>query len=395
MEIDNRELGTPVSASTKAVIIRVILADNRTGISIESNPENYMAVFENALKTAKATPPNNTRADISPRITHSADNKTFSNFNEDELFSSAEIMRSELDNKAPLLNLNVSKMISKAQYYNSNGSDIKVEEDNISAQIQIGKNHRLGTAVTSLRLKKPDFKALVREAMEYYNYSKKLAKIKSGEYDVLFCHDALMTVMQPIIFSLTGDTVFEKKSQYAGKLNEKVLSNKIILADNPLHKNNHSSFDCEGYKTNKTTVINKGVIKTFLHDSYTSKALNALNTHNSSSIMAKPSVSFFNPEIIGTTPFKKMLAETGKGVIVYDLYPEHTVNNVTGAFGLNSSRFYYVKNGEIAGLVNGGVVTGNSYEIFKKVDSVSRETKYDTGNYNFPVIKTKAQILTQ
>ncbi|MBN1923845.1 MAG: TldD/PmbA family protein [Nanoarchaeota archaeon] len=392
---DNKDIETPAKTSSTNMVVRIILPDKRVGASFESNINNWKDCFKRAYKIAKLS----VKRTICPNISSfNSFKKTlldFKDYKEDELFESLDVMRSELDKKATLISLGVAKTESVTEYYNHNGSLISIENDSAGCSISVGKGSRVGYANSALKNNLPDFKAVVEEAVQHYDYSKNKVRIVSRDYPVMFANEALLVVMQPILYSLRGNTVVEKKSNYSQRMNEKVLSSKITLADNPLHKENFSLFDSEGNKTKKTTLVEKGVIKSFIHDAYTSEALNQPNTFNSSDVVVKPSVAFSNPEIIGNNKLSSMIQATDKGFLFYDLYPEHVVNNITGDFGLNSSSFFYVEKGEVKGIVKGGVVTGNSFEVFKKVESISRETRHDLGSFNFPVIKTKAHVLTQ
>lgn len=393
VSMDNRGLGTPTNNSATSVIVRVVLPDKRNGFFIDTNPLNWKQAFKQAYKIAKVSKKREVCPPISSKLISSKKVNIFKNFNEEELFNKLELMKNEIDNKATLINAGVSKSIDQTKYYNSNSSEILIKKSSIGGALSIGENYRLGYASSSNSLNIPDFTKIVREALQQYNWSKNLVNVKGGDYDVLFFPDALRTVLIPIMFSLLGNNIVEKQSNYIDKIGEQVLSEKFTLVDNPLHKNNESLFDFEGNKTQITKVIENGVIKSFLHDNYTSSVLKMNNTHNSSSIIVKPSVSFFNPEIKGEDKLNEMISTIKKGFLFYDLYPTHVVNNITGMFGLNSSTFFYIENGEIKGLKKGGVVTGNSFEMFKNIQAISKETRYDLGNFNLPSIKTKAKII--
>lgn len=394
LKLTNKGLGTPTSNSSTKIIIRVILPGKKVGISIINNPRDWKECFLNAYKTAKVSTERETLPRVSAKTKLVKEDKSFKNYTEEDLFKSLEEIKNNIRDDICFLQSTVQKSTGVVEYSNSNDSNIKIEVDELTAVLGIGEGHRISEVGTSTKKEKLNLKGLVRNAVQHYDWSKNIVKPSNGEYPVLFAHDALRTVLNPITHSLLADNVIFKKSKFAGKMGELILDEKINLTDNPLHYNNRSYVDFEGNKTQKNKVVDKGVLKRFLHDSYTSTALKETNTFNSNNILIKPSVGFFNPEIKGKTDFNKMVKETSKGFIFYELYPEHTVNNITGAFGLNSINFYYIEKGEIQGVVKSGVITGNSFEIFKKVESISKQTRFDLGNYNLPVIKTKAEFLS-
>ncbi|VVB75294.1 Zinc metalloprotease TldD [Candidatus Tiddalikarchaeum anstoanum] len=394
LTLDNKDFGTPINNNSGSLIVRVLLPGNKVGLSASTTPSRFIECFANAYKTAKVTPKRSINVPISSKKNLSKVHDCFKNFKEEELFNLLNEVRALIDNKAPLLESGVSKVSHKIEYYNSNGSALSFNESGVSLGVSVGDGDRVGSGSSTLTFKMPSAKFVVSEALEQYDWSKNKVKVKKGNYDVLFTPNCLGVVLQPILSSLTGESVVEKKSHYIGGVGRKILSDNLTITDNPFGRNNLSYFDSEGNASKKNVLVKGGVLKTFLHDAYTSKVLNAKNTHNSGSILVKPSVSFFNPEIRGKDNYDAMIGGMKKGFIFFDLYPSHVVNNITGAFGLNSSTFYYVENGEIKGLAYGGVVTGNSFEMFKDITEISKETRFDIGNFDFPAVKTKSFILT-
>jgi predicted Zn-dependent protease len=166
----------------------------------------------------------------------------------------------------------------------------------------------------------------------------------------------------------------------------------LSIIDDSHERNNKWFFDFEGNKARKTMLVKKGAINSFIHDSYTSEKLKMNNTGNSASMMIKPSTSYHCITIKGKDRLSQMIKSVKEGFILYDTYPEHTINKTTGAFGQNSSTFYYIKNGEIQGLAKGYVVIGNSYEIFKNPLEISKETRNDI-EANVGAVKVNAKIL--
>ena len=58
---------------------------------------------------------------------------------------------------------------------------------------------------------------------------------------------------------------------------------------------------------------------------------------------------------------------------------------LAGDFSLNASLAYKIENGEITGRVKDTMISGNVYDIFKKITEISAEQD-DTGSRFFPSI---------
>jgi len=390
---NNMDLETPTNNSQTNFTVRVILEDNKEGYYSTTNIEDWKNAFTNAVKIAKVNKAREHVAHITSNNNFSKNDSRFNEYNEDKVTDSLNQMNAHLNNKASLIESNIIKSISTINYENHNDSNISITDDAVMAMIGIGEGHRIGYSYSQKSNTLPDFNKIVDEAINYYNYSKKLIKFNNGVYDCLFAHDALNTIMSPVYYSIKANNVVEKKSQYINKLGEKIMSEKLTIIDNPLNENNKSYFDMEGNKARVNTLIEKGILKTFIHDNYTSSKLGMNNTFNSSSILIKPSVDFHTLTIKGKDNLKEMIEDTKKGFIFYDLYPGHTINAITGTFGLNSSTFFYIEDGEIKGLAKEGVVTGNTFEILKNIDSISKESRNDLGDYELPVLKTKTNVM--
>lgn len=387
----NNEIDTPLSNSVTTIFSRAVF-EGKQGISISNNINSLNNSINEAYNIAKLSPKKELMPDITSTAKFSKKILNYNYFNEKKLIESSEEIKKIIDNKAPIMEFLASKTKSKIMYLNSLGAKIELENDSLGFQLVIGKDHRVGTNSTILSNKKPNLKEFAKKAMFEYNVSKNLAKPKSGNYPVIFCHEALLNSLSPILFSLKGNSVCEKQSRFINSINKQELSNDLTIIDDCHEKNNKSFFDYEANKSKKTTLVKNGVINSFIHDAYTSQKLKMNNTNNSASIIIKPSTSYNCITIKGKDKLSQMIKSVKEGFIIFDTYPSHTINPTTGAFGQNSSTFYHIKNGEIQGLAKGYVVMGNSYEIFKKPLEISKETRNDLGA-KVGAIKVNAKIL--
>jgi predicted Zn-dependent protease len=387
----NNEIEAPTSNSSTTIYSRAI-TKSRQGVIISNNIKSQKSSILQAYNLAKLSP----KKELMPKITSTAKFKkkkfNYKYFNEKKLIESTEEIKKLIDNKAPIMEFLANKIKTKTIYVNSLGAKIELENDGLNFELVLGKDHRVGTNTSILLTKKPNLKNFVKKALFEYNVSKNLTRPKTGNYPVIFCHEALINTLSPVLFSLKGDCVCKKQSRFNNSINKQELSKDLTIKDNCYEKNNKNFFDFEANKSKKTLMVKNGIISSFIHDSYTSQKLKMNNTNNSASMVIKPSTSYNCITIKGKDKLSQMIKSVKKGFIIFDTYPNHTINKITGAFGQNSSTFYYIKNGEIQGLAKGYVVIGNSYKIFKKNLEISKETRNDIGA-NIGAIKTTAKIL--
>ncbi len=384
--------GVPESKELVSRIARVILPTKQVGIAT-STTASKEELLKRAVKVAKHMPPSPFATELSPFDKAKVRKKELDHVDIDYLFNAIDKIDSIVDNRAPIVEIGASKSDYHFIYENSNGVLKEANFDKISLSVVVGEKETTGYNSTSVFSEPKNMEEFVDFAIKTYKLKSKRAKPVGKEVPVIFSHEALYVVLKPILFSLKGDKVVENRSNYIGKIGEKVLDSKMTLVDNPFGENTFAPFDAEGYNTKRVELVDKGVLKTYILDSFTSKKLSMSNTFNSSSITLKPSTEFHNIEIRGNKKIESVISSIKEGYIVYDLYPAHTVNLITGDFGLNSSTLFYIKDGSIVGHVPKGVVTANSFSIFNSVQAITDDNRPDLGSYDLPSILTSAKVV--
>jgi PmbA protein len=144
---------------------------------------------------------------------------------------------------------------------------------------------------------------------------------------------------------LCADEVQRGRSAFAGRLAETVASDALGLADDGREPDGLASapFDGEGTPTRRTPLIEGGILRAYLHDSYTARREGEewRSTANAarSGYRSPPSVSPSNLIVApGELSFEELLAEAGDGVYVSDVAGLHSgVNPVSGTFSVGAT----------------------------------------------------------
>ena len=156
-----------------------------------------------------------------------------------------------------------------------------------------------------------------------------------------------------------------------------IASDIITIVDDPHVERDlaTSKFDGEGVATFKKTVVEKGVLKTHLHNLSTAKKAGVANTANASrggfksDIGISPSNFFIEN---GTLSFEELAEEMGEGIIITDMAGLHSgLNIISGNFSLSAKGFYY-KNGEYKP-VHQIVITDNFYDMIKRIQNIAND----------------------
>ncbi len=131
---------------------------------------------------------------------------------------------------------------------------------------------------------------------------------------------------------------------------------------------NSSAFDGEGVPSHRTELINKGVLKGFLYDSYTGGKVGIKSTGNAvrSGYSDLPHVGIRNLIVSSSDPHD-LLAET-KGYIVNSLIGAHTANPISGDFSVEAKNCFFAAPGEDTKPIRSLMIAGNIFELLKDIE---------------------------
>lgn len=170
-----------------------------------------------------------------------------------------------------------------------------------------------------------------------------------------------------LAYSLSGKTLAEGKSRLEGKLGRRVASELVTLVDDPTLPGALGSrpFDAEGTTSRRLTIIEAGVLRTFLHNSATARRTGQPNTGHahrtySSTLDVKPSNLLLLPGA-GVA--------AGDGVLVTDLMGVHAgANPISGEVSVQAMGLETV--GGETGPVDDFAVSFNLFELLERVSAV-------------------------
>jgi PmbA protein len=203
-------------------------------------------------------------------------------------------------------------------------------------------------------------------------------KIDSFRGEMLLTPSAADELIEEVIsHSINSDAVQRRSSHFAGKLGKKVSTELLTLEDDATNTEGlgASSFDREGVPHRRNVVVEKGVLKKFLYNTYTAKKQGVSTTGNSGgSTSSPPSVSTTNFIISpGKSSYDSLISEMKKGIIISRF--SGNVNPVNGDFSGVVKGGKLVENGSVLYPVKDVMVAGNVFEALKNLNGVSKERK--------------------
>lgn len=215
--------------------------------------------------------------------------------------------------------------------------------------------------------------------------AKERASVATQSLPVVFTPNGVASALIiPLMAAFNGKTVLEGASPIGSKLGQKGFSDKLWLWDDPtmLYRPSSRPCDDEGVPSQRTSLIEQGVVRNFLYDLQTAALAKTKSTGNGSrarGALPTPAPSAF---IIatGSTPYKDMVQDIKEGLVIEQLMGAEQGNILGGDFSGNVLLGYKVENGRIVGRVKDTMVAGNVYQILNQDIALGREAKW-VGNF--------------
>lgn len=262
---------------------------------------------------------------------------------------------------------------SKRLILNTNGIEIEEESTAVSGFVDvITVNGDTSTAYDfevsrSLDI---DFFALGKNASDLALKSRDGIKIEPQKTDVIFHPFAFADILEEALApSIDADNVQKGRSGLIEKLGEEIAVPDLCIYDDGLVEAGieTSASDDEGVPSQHTTVIENGVLKTYLYDSYTAGKDGVKSTGNGSrsSYTSPPSVGLRN--FVIDYPQEDVVANTSSGVFVNTIIGAHTANSISGDFSVEARNAFTIKDGALDKPVKSLMISGNAFNLLKNI----------------------------
>lgn len=153
--------------------------------------------------------------------------------------------------------------------------------------------------------------------------------------------------------TLNGEAVVKGRSIFAGRVGEQVAHPTFMLIDDPTDSRAYTAaeLDGEGLATRRNVLMENGVLKQFVHSSYSARRAGTQSTGNAirSGVGGTPGVGCLALQIVpGNKTQEELIAGVTDGVLVQSVQGLHSgVNAVSGDFSTGASGLM-IRNGVTA-----------------------------------------------
>jgi PmbA protein len=196
-------------------------------------------------------------------------------------------------------------------------------------------------------------------------------KVETGEVPVVFSPDVARSIIGTFAGCIVGGAVWRRSTYLVGREGTAVASPLVTLVDDPLLPRAPGSraFDGEGLRSQQNVVVEAGVLRTFLLDSYSARKLGTQSTASASRGGGSVSASTSNFILQnGGLPADDVLRSTDRGLYVTEMMG-FGFNPVTGDFSRGASGFW-IEKGEKTHPVSEVTVSANLDAMLRGIDAV-------------------------
>ena len=209
-------------------------------------------------------------------------------------------------------------------------------------------------------------------------------KAPAGRMPVVLSSEAGGTMIHEAVgHGLEADLAQSGLSVYSGKIGQQIASPLITVVDDATLPGRRGSFlvDDEGTPAQRTVLVERGVLRTYLYDRLTALKDGARSTGNGrrESYRHRPIPRMTNTMILpGETRPADILRSTPKGLYVRKMGGGQ-VNTVNGDFVFEVSEGYLIENGRIGEPVRGATLVGNGPAVLQSIDLIGSDLGFSIG----------------
>jgi PmbA protein len=218
--------------------------------------------------------------------------------------------------------------------------------------------------------------------------------VATCEAAVVFDPDSARAILGMMAGCTMGSAIWRKSSYLVGREGTRVASDLVTVVDDPLIPRGPGSrpFDGEGLASRKNVVVERGVLRMFLCDSYSARKLGRQSTASAArggGASVGPGTSNFVLQP-GTDSNEAIVKATKRGLYVTEMMG-FGFNPVTGDFSRGAAGFW-IENGELAYPVSEVTISLNVDQLWQRIDAVGSDLDLRTSTAS-PTIRVERMTI--
>ena len=218
-------------------------------------------------------------------------------------------------------------------------------------------------------------------------------RVSTQRVPIVFAPEVARSLIGSVFDAASGDSIWRHASFLAGKLGEQIGASTLnIIDDNTLLLPTGvggfgtSPFDGEGLPSRRTVVLENGVLRNYMLNTYAARKLGMKSTHNASRGLAGapgigPGNLYLEP---GTQTPEQIIAEVKAGLFVTSLMGFGT-NIVTGDYSRGAAGLW-IENGQLTHAVEEITIASNLGEMLRNIAAIGNDLVF-RGSVASPTIR--------
>jgi PmbA protein len=203
-------------------------------------------------------------------------------------------------------------------------------------------------------------------------------RVPTQQVPIVFAPEIARSLIGNIFEAANGDSIYRGASFWTGQLGQQVASPNVTVVDDGTLPSlfGTSPFDGEGLPTRRTVVVENGVLKNYLLNTYTGRKLNMPSTGNASRGLAgTPGIGAGNLFLQkGSISPQQLLDDIPTGFYVTELMG-FGVNMVTGDYSRGAAGLW-IENGELTFAVEEVTIAGNLKEMLNNITAIADDLEF-------------------
>jgi TldD protein len=182
---------------------------------------------------------------------------------------------------------------------------------------------------------------------------------------------------------LEGDFNRKGSSAFSGRIGQRVAARGVTVLDDGTIPDRRGSLnvDDEGHATQRTVLIEDGILKGYIQDAMNARLMGVKPTGNGrrESYAHVPMPRMTNTYMLaGDRPREEIVASVKKGLYATN-FGGGQVDITSGKFVFSASEAFWVENGRIQYPVKGATIIGNGPDALTRVKMIGNDLQLDTG----------------
>ncbi|VAX31703.1 TldE protein, part of TldE/TldD proteolytic complex [hydrothermal vent metagenome] len=219
-------------------------------------------------------------------------------------------------------------------------------------------------------------------------------KVSTQKAPIIFEPEIAGSLLGHIASALSGYALYKKASFLTDQIGNLITSNLINIVDDPTLAEGFGSrpFDGEGLPSYKKTIVENGVLKSYLLDTYSGKKLGLSSTGNAvRGTGGGPGVGISNLHMLpGTHSQEEIIASVQSGLLVTELIG-FGINLITGDYSRGAAGIW-IENGELAYPVEELTIAGKLQDMYQNIELLGNDVDL-TRSIAAPTLKISEMMI--